>query len=109
MYDNAKIHKAGIITNFLTNYGIDLLGPWPPYSPDLNPIEHLWARLRDELLKYCDDYGNILGEGTLEERIQSALDKAWNDLDEDYIKSCTSSFLRRLDAVIEAKGWYTKY
>lgn len=27
------------------NMGIELL-EWPPYSPDLNPIEQLWFKLK---------------------------------------------------------------
>ena len=109
MQDNAKIYKARVVMDWFADNNIELLENWPPYSPDLNPIEHCWARLRDLLLNYCDDFGNITGDYSQEQNILKAVTKAWNDLTEEYIESCTSSFLRRLDAVIEAQGWYTKY
>ena len=108
--DNAPIHTAHIVTEWLTNNGVAYIDDWPPYSPDLNPIENVWAELRDLLLNYTNDLGDLVGEGeTQEEHVQWALDQAWNDLEESYIEACTTSFLRRLDAVIDAKGWYTKY
>ena len=30
--------------------GVELLD-WPPYSPDLNPIENLWHILKAEIMK----------------------------------------------------------
>lgn len=42
MQDNAPLHTAKIIKNRFHEHGIPLVD-WPPYSPDLNPIEHAWA------------------------------------------------------------------
>jgi len=39
--DNAPIHTGRITAAFLAREGIFILPNWPPYSPDLNPIEHL--------------------------------------------------------------------
>jgi transposase len=40
MQDNAPIHKAHKVIDFLEEMGIAIIA-WPLYSPDLNPIENL--------------------------------------------------------------------
>ena len=43
--DNATFHKSPKIAEALNSAGIQLLF-LAPYSPDLNPIEHLWAWIK---------------------------------------------------------------
>ena len=43
-HDNAHSHVARVCQDFLANNNIVPLD-WPPYSPDLSPIEHLWDEL----------------------------------------------------------------
>jgi hypothetical protein len=40
MHDNAPIHSAKKVTKWLQDNAIPSM-EWPPYSPDLNPIEHM--------------------------------------------------------------------
>jgi transposase len=43
--DNATFHKRSDTQNQIKNAGC-FLQYLPPYSPDLNPIEHKWAQLK---------------------------------------------------------------
>ena len=43
--DNAPIHKAKIVDEWFKDHSMNVLD-WPPYSLDINPIEHIWAELK---------------------------------------------------------------
>jgi transposase len=48
--DNARFHQAPTLATTLANAGC-ALRYLPPYSPDLNPIEHYWAPLKNRIRK----------------------------------------------------------
>jgi transposase len=108
MHDNAPIHTAHIIRQWLQEYGIKVMG-WPPYSPDLNPIENLWALLKAEMYR---QFPNLVGmpntEETLDYLIQCAI-QTWDTLEFSLLNRLMDTMEHRVEAVIEAKGWYTKY
>lgn len=43
--DGARPHTAAATMAYLRRRGVRLMEGWPPRSPDLNPIETLWAHL----------------------------------------------------------------
>ena len=43
--DNASFHKSPRIRELIESLGCRLIY-LPPYSPDLNPIKHVWANLK---------------------------------------------------------------
>lgn len=69
---------------------------WPPYSPDINPIENLWAKLSD----YSGKINNI-------DDLKRAIDFEWHNLRPDFIQRYTSSINRRLGAITKSKGYQT--
>ena len=49
--DNMKSHHARAVKNLLDSLGIRYIY-LPPYSPDLNPIEKLWSKVKALLRKF---------------------------------------------------------
>lgn len=50
IWDNAPRHIAQVVTAHAEELGIELVFP-PGYGPDLNPIERLWDRMRQEVTR----------------------------------------------------------
>jgi transposase len=49
--DNASFHKRGRIKELIEQAECEILY-LPPYSPDLNPIEHHWAPIKTKMRHY---------------------------------------------------------
>ena len=48
--DNARLHVARVCRDFLMANNVQPL-EWPPYSPNMSPIEHLWDELDRRIRK----------------------------------------------------------
>jgi len=108
MQDNAPIHMARAVQDWFIEMGIPLTD-WPPFSPDLNPIEHIWHHLKKLVL---NTHPELEGMGKGEEAIQAleqALIEAWNALPDSLFEQVADSMPYRVAAVVKAKGWHTKY
>ena len=67
--DNARPHRAHIVEDFHRRHLEYTHMDWPPFSPDLNPIEHTWDML-GKLVKKVDPKPRTVEELTLELQIQ---------------------------------------
>nr|CAI5823781.1 unnamed protein product [Callosobruchus analis] len=61
MEDNAPPHTSRVAKNFLESEGVAVL-EWPSCSPDLNPIEHLWDKIKRRIRARQNSPGNGNGE-----------------------------------------------
>lgn len=108
--DNAPIHTANKTRAYLRSIKLEFLENWPPYSPDLDPIEHLWSTLEQkqyELFQECETWSGT--EEEVNERLEFALVEAFARIDGKIVLHLTESMQERVQAVINAEGWYTKY
>lgn len=106
--DNAPIHTARYTRRWLQDHHIQFTF-LPPYSPDLNPIEHCWHKLKKVLLEMYPEFrttGYALENWA---RFCRALKRAWRAIPESYLKRLILSMPRRLRAVRLARGYQTKY
>lgn len=98
-HDNDPKHTSRVVKQFLDADNVTVL-EWPPQSPDLNPIEHLWDELDRRIPK-------SKRKGLKEFR--TALFEEWNKIEQNVLKTLVDSMPRRLEAVIQAKGGPTRY
>ena len=99
--DNDSKHTSKKTKNWLKNHGFRTV-VWPPQSPDLNPIEYLWSHVKRKLGEYET---KPKGVGELWKRLQ----KEQENIGKEVCQNLISSMPRRIEAVLKAKGGYTKY
>ena len=65
--DNAQFHRKVELRKIASRYGVLVLF-LPPYSPDYNPIEKLWANMKRWLKKNMRNYDSF------EDALEAAID-----------------------------------
>ena len=108
MHDGAKVRTARIVTAILNEMGVEVM-IWPPYSPDLNLIENLWAIMKREIYKLYPELEFASDTVTTLEALVSAAREAWHTINSSVLYNLSVTMPHRVKAVIAAKGWYTKY
>jgi len=99
MQDSSPIHTSGMSMGFI-KANMDQILDWPKYSPDLNPIENIWAILkrnvRKRLPKNVDELENFIHE-------------EWQKIDTEIIIRACESIEARIDKCIQVNGKRINY
>lgn len=99
VHDNAPCHSAQSVKNWLHEEDVENLHV-PPLSPDLNPIEHIWAamklRLRGKTFVSKDELWN-------------ELQLLWNSFSVSFVRTLIDSMPQRVRAVLANRGGATHY
>ena len=100
--DNASGHTAKGTLRLMQQLGFQPIF-WPPNSPDLNPIETLWDRIKDYIQEhYPDIHRNY-------RRLRATIVEAWEAISDDTIRDIIKEMPKRCQAVIDAQGGETMY
>jgi len=100
-HDNDPKHTANVSQETLDDLGITVM-KWPAQSPDLNPIEQFWKLLKKSLREKKEIYAS-------KDELWEFLEKELEVINKDFCQKLISSMPQRVQAVIQAKGGYTKY
>lgn len=100
MHDNARYHTCPFSRDWIRNHNIQML-EWPSLSPDLNPIENVWAKM-------------VYGWGSeIVATPKAILEKANQRFDDmigtNFFQNLYASMPRRLNEVINNNGNWCKY
>lgn len=97
--DNDPKHRSKLVQEWMTDNHVRQL-EWPSQSPDLNPIENLW-----------DGLGKAIGSRPHKNshELFQDLQAEWQKLPNTLLCKLVHSMPNRIEAVIKAKGYPTKY
>ena len=74
--------------------------PWPAHSPDLNPIENIWAWIDKRLVK--ESIASVV-------QLKQALEKLWKEFPKELCIRLVESMPRHVCACVKVRGAHTKY
>ena len=103
MHDNSVVHTSRQTQAWLEEHPELICMDWPPRSPDLNPIELVWAFMTQEWEERRDDR---------EQRVLEAhVMEVWQHFRRNphHCSALVANMQQRLHDVIRAQGDYTRF
>ena len=100
-HDGAPCHRTATVTQWLADQNVDVLGPWPGSSPDLNPIENMWVLMKEKVAQT---------NPTSEKSLKEAITIVWEEeITQAHCERFAKSMPARIKAVLANRGRYTRY
>jgi len=98
MQDNAPAHSAEFTKHWLKQNVKEVL-EHPPQSPDLNPIEMMWAIMKRQIEK--ENSRNLT-------ELKLSIQAAWEKIDNETVKKCIDHIHFIIQEIIKKKGEFIK-
>ncbi|CAF2133106.1 unnamed protein product [Rotaria magnacalcarata] len=98
-HDNDPKHTSRIVKNWLDKHRVKRL-IWPPFSPDMNPIKHLW----DELERRMKEH-----QPKNQKELRETLQAEWQNIGPDVTNKLVESVPNRLYECSRMKRYPTRY
>ena len=99
-HDNASIHTTDNVNDYLSKAGIDVM-VWPPNSPDINPTERIWARIKQRLFLYLTPPANL-------QELFDRVENIWTSLSTKFIQKLYEELPAKMEALVRTKGLHSK-
>jgi len=100
--DNDPKHTSGLVKTWLSTQKNMVCMDWPAQSPDLNPIENLWAHLGRKMSERERRPKNAT-------ELVQFLTQEWQSITSDITTKLVDSMPNRIAEVIKMKGGYSHY
>jgi hypothetical protein len=101
-HDNDPKHTSDLVKEYLLGQDYKVMD-WPPQSPDLNPIENMWALLKRRLNEYETAPKGIL------DLSESVTDVWYNTIKQAECQKVIDSMPNRIKQCLERNGLWTDY
>ena len=97
--DNHSARKSMNSLLFYKEHKIEVID-FPPYSPDLNPIENIWEKNKKEIMK--KEYQTL-------SVMTKDIWKEWDNITESQLRNHSASMNDRMKSWLQLKSSKTKY
>jgi len=94
--NNATPHRARRTTQLLADEQVEVM-EWPPMSPDMNPIEHVWDHIGRQIR-------SMENPPTSGHTLRQAVQRVWDEMPQEVIMRLIDSMPRRTRALAGARG-----
>ena len=100
-HDGAPSHRTKTVGKWLTDNRIQILGPWPRNSPDLNLIENCSVILKQKVAAHNPSSLTHL---------KQVIKEIWvREITPEYCEKLCLSMPKRIQVVLNNKGLHTKH
>lgn len=94
-HDGARPHVAASVGLYTNRKNLEVLKNWPPYSPDLNPIEELWSHMNSKVAQM---------HPTTQAELVECANKVWISFTQSEINQFATSFEHKLQRCRDKLG-----